>query len=62
MFIPLRFDPAAVFGVRRAPVRVALNRFTYRSTIAVIGGPACIPPRRSNREAAGLGGTKRSRL
>jgi hypothetical protein len=55
-FIPLTFDPKAVFGTLRAPVKVTLNGHTYRSTIAAMGGPPCIPLRRSNREAAGLEG------
>lgn len=55
-FIPLSFDPKAVFGKVRAPVTVTLNGFRYRSTIAAMGGPPCIPLRRSNREAAGLTG------
>ena len=55
-FIPIPFDPKAVFGKVRAPVRVTLNGYTYRSTIAAMGGPPCIPLRRSNREAAGLEG------
>jgi hypothetical protein len=55
-FIPLTFDPKAVFGKVRAPVKVTLNGYTYRSTIAAMGGPPCIPLRRSNREAAGLEG------
>ena len=55
-FIPLPFDPKAVFGKARAPVKVTLNGHTFRSTIAAMGGPACIPLRRSNREAAGLEG------
>jgi len=55
-FIPLDFDPRAVFGKLRAPVKVTLNGFTYRSTIAAMGGPPCIPLRKSNREAAGLRG------
>jgi hypothetical protein len=54
--IPLGFDPKPVFGKVRAPVRVTLNGYTYRSTIATMGGPPCIPLRRSNREAAGLEG------
>jgi len=40
----------------RAPVKVTLNGYTYRSTIAAMGGPPCIPLRRSNREAARLEG------
>jgi hypothetical protein len=55
-FIPVPFDPNAVFGKLRAPVKVTLNGFTYRSTIATMGGPPCIPLRKSNREAAGLEG------
>jgi Bacteriocin-protection, YdeI or OmpD-Associated/Domain of unknown function (DUF1905) len=55
-FIPLPFDPKPVFGKVRAPVKVTLNGYTYRSTIAAMGGPPCIPLRRSNREAAGLEG------
>lgn len=55
-FIPLTFDPKAVFGRVRAPVKVTLNGHTYRSTIAAMGGPPCIPLRKTNREAAGLEG------
>jgi hypothetical protein len=55
-FIPLTFDPKAVFGKVRAPVRVTLNGYSYRSTIAAMGGPPCVPLRKSNREAAGLEG------
>ena len=55
-FIPLTFDPKPVFGRIRAPVKVTLNGYTYRSTIAAMGGPPCIPLRKSNREAAGLDG------
>jgi len=55
-FVPLTFDPKSVFGKLRAPVKVTLNGYTYRSTIAAMGGPPCVPLRRSNREAAGLEG------
>jgi Bacteriocin-protection, YdeI or OmpD-Associated/Domain of unknown function (DUF1905) len=55
-FIPLGFDPRPVFGKVRAPVRVTLNGYTYRSTIAAMGGPPCVPLRKSHREAAGLEG------
>src|SRR5499427_9264523 len=55
-FIPLGFDPKVVFGKVRAPVKVTLNGYTYRTTIAAMGGPPGIPLRRSNREAAGLEG------
>ena len=55
-FIPVPFDPAPVFGKVRAPVKVTLNGYTYRSTIASMGEGPCIPLRKSNREAAGLEG------
>ena len=55
-FIPVPFDPRPLFGKVRAPVKVTLNGYTYRSTIASMGGGFCIPLRRSNREAAGLEG------
>jgi Bacteriocin-protection, YdeI or OmpD-Associated/Domain of unknown function (DUF1905) len=55
-FVPVPFDPKAVFGMVRAPVKVTLNGYTYRSTIASMGGTVCIPLRKSNREAAGLEG------
>ncbi|HEV2505477.1 MAG TPA: YdeI/OmpD-associated family protein [Mesorhizobium sp.] len=55
-FIPLDFDPKPVFGKVRAPVKVTLNGYTYRSTIASMGGQICLPLRKSNREAAGLDG------
>ena len=55
-YVPLTFDPKPVFGKVRAPVKVTLNGYTYRSTIAAMGGPPCIPLRKSNREAAGLEG------
>src|SRR5687767_6279014 len=55
-FIPVPFDPKEVFGKLRAPVKVTLNGYTYRSTIAAMGGPPFIPLRKSNREAASLEG------
>jgi hypothetical protein len=55
-FVPVPFDPRSVFGKVRAPVKVTLNGYTYRSTIASMGEGPCIPLRRSNREAAGLEG------
>jgi hypothetical protein len=58
-FIPIPFDPKPVFGKIRAPVKITLNGYTFRSTIVAMGGPPCIPFRKSNREAAGLDGTER---
>ena len=57
-YIPLTFDPKPVFGKIRAPVKVTLNGYMFRSTIAAMGGPAFIPLRKSNREAAGLEGNE----
>ena len=54
--IEVPFDPAKAFGKVRAPVKVTLNGYTYRSTIASMGGCFLIPLRKSNREAAGLTG------
>ena len=36
-FIPVPFDPKPLFGKVRAPVKVTLNDYTYRSTIAAMG-------------------------
>lgn len=55
-FIPVPFDPKPVFGKVRAPVKVTVNGYTYRSTIASMGDGPCIPLRKSNREAAKLEG------
>jgi hypothetical protein len=52
--IPVPFDPKAAFGTMRAPVKVTINGYTYRSTIACMGGPPFIPLRKSHREAAGV--------
>ena len=57
-FVPVTFDPKEVFGKVRAPVKVTLNGYTFRSTIASMGEGPCIPLRRSNREAARLEGTE----
>ena len=55
-FIPVPFDPKAAFGKARAPVRVTLNGYTFRSTIFAMGGSPFIPLRKSNHEAAHLDG------
>jgi hypothetical protein len=56
--IRVPFDPKAVFGKTRAPVKVTLNGYTYRSTIAPMGGAFLVPLRKSHREAAALEGTE----
>lgn len=60
--IPIPFDPKATFGQVRAPVKVTLNGYTFRSTIAAMGGPPFVPFRKSHREAAGLDGTETIRV
>ena len=55
-YIPLPFDPKAVFGAVRAPVTVTLNGLTFRSRIVAMGGPVCIGLTKANRAAAGLEG------
>jgi hypothetical protein len=57
-FVPVPFDPRAEFGKVRAPVKVTLNKYTYRSTIFSMRGITCIPLRKSHREAAGLEGNE----
>ena len=57
--IPVPFDPKEVFGKVRAPVTVTLNGYTYRSTIARMGGQTFIPLRKSHRVAAGVEGGSR---
>jgi hypothetical protein len=52
--IPVSFDPQAVFGKTRVPVKVTLNGYTYRSTITVMKGATFIPLRKSHFEAAKL--------
>ena len=54
--IPVPFDPKEVFGKVRAPVMVTVNGYTFRSTIARMGGHTFIPLRKSNREAAAVSG------
>src|SRR3979411_3227444 len=39
---------------RRAPVKVTIKGYTYRTTIAVYGGKSYIGVRREVREAAGV--------
>jgi len=58
-FIELPFDPREKFGKVRAPVKVTVNRYTFRTTIVAMGGPPCIGIRTSYREAAGLEGGER---
>lgn len=54
--IPVPFDPKPIFGKTRAPVKVTIVGYTFRSTIAKYGEDHWIPLRRSHREAAKLEG------
>lgn len=52
--VELPFDAKEELGKARAPVKVTINGFTFRTTVAVYGGKYFIGIRRSNREAAGI--------
>ena len=54
--IDVPFDPKEVFGKVRAPVRVKLNGYTFRSTIFRMDGATWIPLCREHREGAGVRG------
>jgi TfoX/Sxy family transcriptional regulator of competence genes len=56
--IPVPFEPRAVFGKVRAPVKVTLKGYSYRSTIFSMGRGPFIPLRASHRQAAGLEGNE----
>ena len=58
-YIELPFDPKEKFGKVRAPVKVTVNGYTFKTTIAAMGGPPCVGMRTSYREAAGLEGGER---
>src|SRR2546426_12413102 len=54
-FIRVPPPTLAMLGERkRAPVKVTLNGYAYRTTIAVYGGKSYIGVRREVREAAGV--------
>jgi ribosomal protein L11 len=52
----LPFDPKAVFGQVRAPVKVTIKGYTFRTRVVAMGGPPCIAFRKDHREAAGVDG------
>ena len=60
--IPVTFDPKGVFGKVRAPVKVTVNGYTFRSTIARMNGHTFIPFRKSNRQAAAVSGGDRVKV
>lgn len=53
-FLRLPFDARAELGKARAPVKVTVAGYTYRSTVATYGGEYFLPLRKSHREAAGV--------
>jgi hypothetical protein len=56
LFVAVPFDVKKEFGKARAPVKVSINGYSYRSTISVCGGKYYLPVRRDRREAAGVKG------
>lgn len=53
-FVKLPFDVKKEFGRARSPVKVSINGYSFRSTIAVYGGKYYVPVRSERREAAGV--------
>jgi Domain of unknown function (DUF1905)/Bacteriocin-protection, YdeI or OmpD-Associated len=54
LFVQVPFDVKKEFGKARAPVKVTLNDYRYRSTISVYGGKYYLPVRKERRTAAGI--------
>jgi hypothetical protein len=55
----IRIPPEVVEGLgagRRPPIRVTINGYTYRSTVAVMGGDYMVGVNADNRAAAGVKG------
>lgn len=56
-------DVVAALGTSRRPaVTVTLNGYTYRSTVAVMGGQFLVPLAKAHREAAGVAGGQKVRV
>jgi hypothetical protein len=53
-FIEVPLDVPAVFGRVRAPVRVTINGWTWRSTVMRYGDRYYLPLNATNREGAGV--------
>jgi uncharacterized protein YdeI (YjbR/CyaY-like superfamily) len=53
-FLEIPFDPKEAFGKVRAPVKVTINGFTFRTTIASMGGCYLIGINKANRDGAGI--------
>lgn len=50
----LPFDPKEAFGRARAPLRVTIGGFTFRTTVAVYGGRGLVALNKANRAGAGV--------
>jgi hypothetical protein len=53
-FVEVPFDVPALFGRARPALRVTINGYRYRSTVAVYGGRYYLPVNRAVREGAGV--------
>ena len=53
-YIKIPFDVKAVFGAARPPVRVALNGYEFKSTLAPYGGVHYLGVNQKVRAAAGM--------
>lgn len=61
-YFELPFDPKEVFGKVRAPVKVTINGFSFRTTVAHMGEGPFIGLNRANRAGAGVAGGERVRV
>jgi hypothetical protein len=52
--IEIPFDVKSEFGKARLPVRISLEGYSFRTTVAVYGGRYLVALRREHREAAGV--------
>jgi hypothetical protein len=52
--VEIPFDPKAEFGKVRAPVKVTVNGFTFRTTIAAMRGCNLIGINKANQAEAGI--------
>jgi hypothetical protein len=52
--VKLPFDPKETFGRARAPVKVTINGFTFRTTTCSMAGAYWIPVNKVNRTGAGI--------
>jgi regulator of protease activity HflC (stomatin/prohibitin superfamily) len=56
LFFEVPFDVKKEFGRARPPVKVSINGYEYRSTVADYGGKYYLGVRQERREAAGIKG------